>query len=95
MRMALEMFEMMKSQGISPNDVTYNSMIDVCVRCDQMNRAWALLNEMQEQNIIPDNFTYSTLIKGIRADSSSQGPISNQNDLERAFTLLELMKKQN
>ena len=48
---------------------------------------------MQEQNIIPDNFTYSTLIKGIRADASSSGPITNINDLERAFNLLELMKK--
>ena len=38
--MAFEMFEMMKICGITPNDVTYNSMIDVCVRCEQMNRAW-------------------------------------------------------
>lgn len=50
---------------------------------------------MQENHIVPDNFTYSTLIKGIRADSSSSGPITNQSDLERAFTLLEMMKKQN
>ena len=50
---------------------------------------------MQESSIVPDNFTYSTLIKGIRADSSSSGPITNQSDLERAFNLLELMKKQN
>ena len=89
------MFELMKSQGIQPNDVTYNSLIDVCVRCEQMNQAWYFLSEMRDNNIIPDNFTYSTIIKGIRATSCSSGPITNQNDLEKAFSLLELMKKQN
>ena len=64
------MFELMKAYLIQPNDVTYNSLIDVCVRCDKMNSAWGLLSEMQESNIVPDNFTYSTLIKGIKADSS-------------------------
>ena len=34
MRMAFEMFELMKTCGIQANDVTYNSMIDVCVRCE-------------------------------------------------------------
>jgi pentatricopeptide repeat protein len=48
-----------------PNDVTYNSMIDVCVRCNRMDTAWQLLAEMEQVGLKPDNFTYSTLIKGI------------------------------
>ena len=85
---AFEVFHHMKQSRLHPNDVTYNSLIDVCVRSGDMQRAWFLLSEMQENGIHPDNFTYSTLIKGIRAG----GPPS---DLERAFTLLEQMKRKN
>lgn len=78
----------MKSINLKPNDVTYNSMIDVCVRCDKMDKAWALLTEMQEFSIQPDNFTYSTLIKGIRCD----GRNFNMRNLDKAFMLLDQMK---
>ena len=56
-----------------PNDVTYNSLIDVCVRVNKMHKAWALLKEMQVMDgVSPDNFTYSTLIKGIKPDSLAE-----------------------
>ncbi len=46
-RLAFEMFNIMKSfSGIKPNDVTYNSLIDACVRANKMNKAWILLKEM-------------------------------------------------
>lgn len=95
--MAFEMFDMMKTLRLSPNDVTYNSMIDVCVRCGDTEQAWKLLSDMQLNHIHPDNFTYSTLIKGIRAQYSHQyiGGVNNPKDLEKAFYLLDTMKKSN
>jgi len=33
MENAFKVFEEMKSVGLKPNDVTYNSLIDSCVRC--------------------------------------------------------------
>ena len=77
MNLAFEMFEMMKRSDLRANEVTYNSLIDVCVRCNQMKKAWVLLNEMQDQGINPDNFTYSTLIKGIRAEYQQSAGVSN------------------
>jgi len=41
-------------------------MIDVCVRSNRMETAWHLLSEMEQVGLKPDNFTYSTLIKGIQ-----------------------------
>ncbi len=81
----------MKESQVKPNDVTYNSLIDVCVRCDQMTSAWMLMTEMQENMIHPDNFTYSTLIKGIKCGVNNQ----NHQDLEKAFILFEQMKLKN
>ena len=79
----------MKNFGLKPNDVTYNSLIDTCVRCSDMEKAWVLFSEMQDNEIIPDNFTFSTLIKGIKL---TKNPKKDQRDLERAFSLLEQIK---
>jgi len=93
--LAFDIFSLMKKSGLTPNDVTYNSMIDVCVRSNNMGNAWNLLTEMKKAEIMPDNFTYSTLIKGLKAEDQTQSGISNQNDLEKAFALLEDMKHNN
>lgn len=77
---ALELYEIMKKdQNVEPNNVTYNSLLDCCVRCDNMKQAQTLFNEMKQgfqvQNpdgtfttkklhIKPDLITFSTLIKG-------------------------------
>lgn len=34
-------------EGIQPNNVTFNSLIDCCVRCDNMHKAMEIFNEMQ------------------------------------------------
>jgi len=46
MENAFRVFEDMKSFGLKPNDVTYNSLIDTCVRSSDMDRAWTLFGEM-------------------------------------------------
>ena len=76
----------MKEAGLQPNDVTYNSMIDVCVRCRQQEKAWKLFMQMQDEGVQPDNFTFSTLIKGIKKSGNTQ---KDKRDLERAFSLFD------
>lgn len=63
----------MVENGLQPNNITYNSLIDVCVRTGKMDSAWELFQKMEEHSINSDsdgptvcNFTYSTLIKGIK-----------------------------
>ena len=76
--MALVIYDEMKKAQLKPNSVTYNSLIDTCVRSGRLPLAWEFLEEMQKEGICPDNFTYSTLIKGIKGQE-------NVKDLERAF----------
>lgn len=62
---ALALYEKMKlSPNIEPNNVTYNSLIDCCVRCGDVDKASALFDEMKERHVQPDLITFSTLIKG-------------------------------
>ena len=59
--------DLKKEPQIKPNDVTYNSLIDVFVRCGKEEEAWRVLSDMEAVGIEPDNFTYSTLVKGIKS----------------------------
>jgi len=74
--LGFDIFKYMKecsklNEELRPNDVTYNSLIDACVRNDKMPKAWGLLKEMQnDPHVNPDNFTYSTIIKGIKPQDS-------------------------
>lgn len=79
----------MSQSGLRPNDVTFNSLIDACVRSGGMDKAWGLFSKMQDHGVVPDNFTFSTLIKGIKPSRNSR---RDTNDLDRAFNLLEQIK---
>lgn len=50
------------------------------------------MQELGDPDVQPDNFTYSTLIKGIRPSDFYSG-YSNYQELEKAFSLLAHMKK--
>ena len=42
----------MKNSGIRPNRITYNSLIDTCVKTNKMNVAWRFYDEMIKNSII-------------------------------------------
>ena len=69
---AFEAFEKMLSRAetITPNDVSFNTMIDVCVRSENISLVWGIVEKMKDYGIKPDNFTYSTIIKGINKKSN-------------------------
>ncbi|CAE7188442.1 unnamed protein product [Symbiodinium sp. CCMP2456] len=63
--------EDMRSRGIQPNVVTYNSLI----KASQQNprQSWRLVQEMQGAGLEPDAFTCSILAAGLRHSPTSQG----------------------
>jgi pentatricopeptide repeat protein len=69
---ALLLFDQMRSSAFNlrPNDVTFNSLIDVCVRCGHSDKAWALFHQMSKEGLKPDNYTCSTLVKGVMPDQA-------------------------
>lgn len=85
-------------ESIKPNIISFNSIIDCCVRCDQMDIATEIFQLMKREtgseqadvsssafsSVQPDLITYSTLIKG---------HCRTQN-IEQALILHETMLKQ-
>ena len=89
--------------GVTPNDVTFNSLIDAYVRQNNMNKVFKLISTMQQYHIKPDNFTYTTIIKGLNKDSFNTNNINsinndiynnkNKDELDLAFQLFEKVKQ--
>ena len=44
--------------------VTYNALIDACVRGNDLHTANMLFEEMSQMKLLPNHITYSTLING-------------------------------
>ena len=81
---ALEIYEFMKlDDKIRPNNVTVNSLIDCCIRCNNINTAWEIFEEMKSSATKPDLITYSTMIKGFCKDKN----------IEKALIMLDQMEK--
>jgi len=60
----------MKRRGLSPNAITFNTMMDAAVRGQRSGKAWELLQEMRDAGMRPDKFTCSILVKGLTKSAS-------------------------
>ncbi|WVZ65037.1 hypothetical protein U9M48_014464 [Paspalum notatum var. saurae] len=59
-------------QGLKPDRLTYNTIIYACVKSAEIDKAIQFLEDMKEEanresnpELLPDAFTYTTLLKGI------------------------------
>jgi pentatricopeptide repeat protein len=51
-------------QGIEPDTLTFNELINICVEGGDMASAARLLQNMSQRGLSPDVMTFTTLIKG-------------------------------
>jgi len=63
--------------------VTYNTLINACVRCREMERIASILSEMAAREIEPDTITYSAIIKGY----------CHEGHMDKAFELMDRMNE--
>lgn len=76
----------MNRMGVKPNRITFNSLIDTCVKSNKMFDAWRFYEELIKSDIKPDNFTYSILLNGIKSSNNH-----NKDDLNKALSMLEII----
>merc|ERR1712190_416703 len=75
--------DMKRSKDLTPDEITYNTLIDGCARMGYFENGIALMHEMQELGVTPSNFTLSVIAK---LGSRSSGP-------DKAFELCEEISK--
>lgn len=62
---ALALLEKLRTQGLKPNTITFNTIMAAVVRGGLLEKAWNLLGQMHNEGIRPDKATCSTLIKSL------------------------------
>ncbi len=67
----------MKEYGICPNRIAYNSVMDLAVKSHELNKAMLLVEQMQSNDIVPDGFTYSIILTGLKLNSSKKELVVN------------------
>lgn len=84
LRKALALFREMKCERVPYNRITFNSIIDVCIKCNDVQAAEYLFGEMTApgSNVEPDLITFSTLLKGY----------CHIGDLDKALQVADNMK---
>ena len=70
-------FEKMKQFHLSPNRITYNSMMDLAVKVKKMPDALHLIEQMNKDDILPDSYTYSIILNGLKINNSSKSLVQN------------------
>ena len=55
---------MKENRWSKPNQITFNCLLNACVKCQSLDKATEIFAEMTSTHIRPDLITYSTLIKG-------------------------------
>lgn len=80
---AQETITLMKSAGLQPNCVTFNELLDACIKVN-ISEAWPLIDEMKASGVKPNGITCSILLKTIRPDSTS-------SNIERILEVLDSM----
>ena len=74
----------MAQLAIKPNEITYNTIIDLCVTIGAAKNSWDYFMEMKEKGVTPDLFTYSILVKGLK-----ETPATNKQNFDLIFTSVE------
>jgi len=72
----------MRSQGLKPNPVTYNSLINASIARGDLRGAWQYVEDMEVQGVQVDAFTCSILMKGVKHSS-------RRDDVEKILSLID------
>lgn len=64
---ALEVFDLLKESGLTPNEVCYKNLILALLKCNRYWRVATICSEMRKMGFLPDETTYSFLISGFAA----------------------------
>ena len=79
--------EIDKATNIKPNEITLNTCMEILCRAGRWEDAWIIFDNMEKKyNITPDNYSFSLIIKALRAKPDC-------NKLKKALKIFEIIKQ--
>lgn len=85
-----KIFEEIERFKLKANDITYNTVIDLCITLGGIKEAWNCFLSMHSKGIEPDLFTYSILVKGLK-----EQPHIYQENFDFLYQSIETYIKKN
>merc|ERR1719169_295636 len=76
--------EMKRDGKHCPDEILYNSLLDGCAKQHRLDDALRLLDDMNDTNVVPSNYTLSILVK----------LLGRSRRLNQAFTMVETICKE-
>ncbi|GJR45298.1 pentatricopeptide repeat-containing protein [Tanacetum coccineum] len=70
---AQELFDEIHDRYLVPDSGVYNALINAYIRSGNMMSATRVMNEMEENNILPDHVTFHTMFSGLINSSGING----------------------
>jgi len=81
----MDLFEQMQQLGVKPNSTTYNALINMFLKLEEVDEAFVMLDRMRkEDNLRPNMASYYIFVKNLLA----------RNEIEKARELFDEMKQQ-
>jgi len=77
-----ECLQQLKENGLKPDEVLFNSLMDACVHLKQMSKAQAVLKTMKDAAVKPSFVTYSILIKGYGLQHNLKAALQVKEDMD-------------
>lgn len=82
MRGGKEVLREMQQAGFTPNDISYNCLINAAVSSGNCREAWNIIETMERSGVAVDHFTLAIMMKGLKKND-------NWKDVARALDLLD------
>jgi len=77
-----ECLQQLKENGLKPDEVLFNSLMDACVHLKQMPKAQAVFKTMKDAGVKPSFVTYSILIKGCGMQHNLKAALQVKKDMD-------------
>ena len=82
---ALGLLREMDTVGIPPNDISFNSAMDACAKCETGGKgavAMGLLREMERRGIVPNVISYSCAMLACRRNGMAEEASNIRREME-------------
>lgn len=81
----------LEKYNFTPNEITINTIIDVLITNDMVDKAWNYYDLMKEKyHLAPDTYTYTTLLKTIKNENPQEKYIEKAFDIVKQIKISEL-----
>jgi len=77
--------KMKKDTSLKPDEIMYNSLLDGCAQNNLVEEGLGLLSRMENEGVVPSNFTLSLLVKLMNRSRKLDGAFALVEDISKRY----------